>query len=388
LLVVLIVGFACKATDVMPSSPPSPPPPPPNHAPVAVAGGPYTTTSGTISVDGSQSSDSDVGDVLTYQWNFGDGTSGDSVKMSHTYPSNGNYNISLVVTDSKGAKDTATTTAGVTMEQAVVLIGAGNIASCGTNTDDLTAQIIDTIPGAVFTTGDNVFEKGTDSEYVNCYAPSWGRFLSRTHPTLGNHDYSMGNADGSFEYFGDRVGPANLGYYSYDVGSWHVIVLNDKGDTDPNNKGIDATQMAWLQADLDAHRNSQCTIAMFHIALFISSNTRGWTENPAHKPIWDALYAAGVDIVLNGQQHNYERFEPMTPDGTVDQANGITEFNVGTGGFGLDDFKVIHPHSATRAAVYGVLKLTLKTNRYDWQFIPAAGGRFTDSGSGNCHGRP
>jgi len=383
----VLIGFACKpSTEIQSPAPPSPPPP--DHAPVAVAGGPYNSATGTISVDGSQSSDPDAGDVLTFRWNFGDGTTGDSVKMSHTYQNDGNYNVSLIVTDNKGAKDTASTTAGIAIEHGAVLIGAGNIATCGTTNDDKTAQIIDALPNAaVFTTGDNVFEHGNDSEYVSCYGPSWGRFLSRTHPTLGNHDYDNGSSDGagSFQYFGDRI-PAGTGYYSYDVGTWHVIVLNDKGGTDPNNPGLDQAQMAWLQSDLDQHQNQKCTIAMWHVPLFQSSNTPNWTVNPGHKPIWDMLYAAGVEIVLNGQQHNYERFAPMTPAGDVDSTNGIREFNVGTGGESVDNFTVaIHPHSEVRAAAFGVLKLSLKPDSYDWQFVPIDGATFSDSGSGTCH---
>jgi hypothetical protein len=233
----------------------------------------------------------------------------------------------------------------------------------------------------VFTLGDNVFEKGTDSEYVNCYAPTWGKYLSRTHPTLGNHDYETGNADGSFDYFGDRLGPRGLGYYSYDVGAWHIIVLNDKGGPD-----LDPTQTAWLQADLSAHASQRCTLAMFHVPLFVSSNLPNWTVNPKHKPMWEILYNAGVDVVLNAQQHNYERFAPMNPDGDLDPTAGIREFNVGTGGEGVDTFIVaIHPHSEVRSGTFGVLKLTLQSSGYDWVFIPAAGSSFTDSGSGSCH---
>lgn len=388
-LVLCCIACAACRTGITPPSvppPPPPPPPPPNHPPVAVAGGPYNSTTGVITVDGSQSSDPD-GNPITFKWDFGDGTSGDSPKMTHTYQTSGNYNVALVVTDSKGAKDTAATSAGIVIESAAILIGAGNVATCGTNNDEKTAHIIDSIGGTVFTLGDNVFERGSDSEYQTCYAPTWGRFLSRTHPTLGNHDYANGSSDasGSFDYFGDRLGTRGLGYYSYDVGTWHVIVLNDKGDTDPQQRGIDAVQMQWLSADLDAHP-SACTLAMWHVGLFISSNVAGWTVNSEHKPIWDLLYAKGVDVVLNGQQHNYERFAPMAPDGTIDTARGIRQFNVGTGGESVDNFTVaIHPNSVMRAAAFGVLKLTLKTNSYNWEFVPIAGATFTDSGSGTCH---
>lgn len=378
LVVLCVVGVACRNS----VTPPSSPPPPTNHPPVAVAGGPYNSTSGVINVDGSQSSDPD-GNPITFRWDFGDGASGESAKMTHTYQTSGNYNVSLVVTDSKGAKDTATTVAGIALEQTFVLVGAGNIAS-GNSMDASTAALLDHIDGEVFTTGDNAFPDGSDSAYAKYYANTWGRHLSRTHPVLGNHDYVDANAKGSFDYFGNRLGTG--GYYSYDVGTWHVIVLNDKGQTDPNMRGIDSVQMQWLRDDLDAHKSQRCTIAMWHIPLFVSSNTPGWTVSPTRQPLWEILYAAGVDIALNGQQHNYERFAPMTPNGDVDATAGIREFNVGTGGEGVEDFTVsIHPHSEVRAAVYGVLKLTLKTTSYDWEFVPVAGSTFTDSGSGSCH---
>jgi len=382
------MALACRPTTGIQSPPPPPPvappppPPPPNHAPVAVIGGPYTTSDGVVHVDGSQSSDPD-NDALTFRWDFGDGTSGDSMKMSHTYASNGTYNISLVVSDAKGAKDTATTTASVALEQAAILVGAGNIATCGSPNDVATAQLIDQLPpdATVFTLGDNAFPNGTLDDYTNCYGPSWGRFLSRTHATLGNHEYQTGTAKGSFDYFGDHVGPRDKGYYSYDLdgGAWHVIVLNDRG-----GNAIDANQMSWLAADLQANA-APCTIAMWHVPLFLSSNTPGWTVNPDHKPIWDLLYAAGAEIVLNGQQHDYERFAPMRPDGSVDSTRGIREFSVGTGGESVENFTTMHPNSQTHAAVFGVLKLTLRHNSFDWQFIPVAGSTYSDAGTGTCH---
>lgn len=376
LLLLGVIGVACKPA----VEPVSPPPPPPNHPPVAEIGGPYTSETGDVTFDGSQSSDSD-GDALTFAWTFGDGANGTGSTVTHTYAADGNYDVALVVTDTKHASSPlATTTATVAL--AKVLVGAGNVADCGMSNDEKTSVLLDNIAGTVFTLGDNVFERGTDSEYTDCYAPSWGRHLSRTRPTLGNHDYEDpdGDAKGSFDYFGDRLGARGLGYYSYDLGTWHIIVLNDKGGA-----SIDATQTAWLLGDLDAHKTAQCTIAMWHVPLFLSSNTPNWTVNPDHKPLWDILYAAGVDIVLNGQQHNYERFAPMDPDGNPTDT-GIRQFSVGTGGTALDNFTVsIHPHSEIRSATYGVLKLTLKRSSYDWQFIPIAGATFTDSGSGSCH---
>lgn len=372
-------AVACKS-DITPPPPPAPPPPPPppNHAPVAVVGGPYESDSGSVSFDGSASSDSD-GDALTFAWQFGDGGTSAEVKPTHSYAGDGEFNVSLTVTDSKGLASTPSTTTARIAPPAPVLVGAGNIATCGSSNDQATAALIDVLPDAkVFTLGDNVFPRSTPENYTNCYQPAWGRFLDRTRAVLGNHEYE-GDPDATFDYFGDRAGPRGLGYYSYDLGAWHIVVLNDRGSS-----SIDTDQLNWLVADLAAN-TKQCTLAMWHVPLFLSSHTPGWNTNPEHKPIWDALYNAGADVVLNGQQHNYERFAPMTPSGTVDSARGVREFNVGTGGESVDNFEVIHPNSEVRTATFGVLKLTLKSSGYDWQFIPVAGQSFTDSGSGSCH---
>jgi len=384
LLLIGIFGLACRQPGGIASPPPpqSPPPPPP-PLPTAVIGGPYTSATGAVDFDGSASTDPG-GLALTYSWNFGDSTKGSGARPSHTYPNDGTFTVSLVVTNSKSISSApATTTAAVA--RGVLFVGAGNIATCGMTKDEATAALIDALPTAhVFTTGDNAFPNGSDAAYTNCYAPSWGRFLDRTRPVLGNHDYDTLNARGAFDYFGARLGPPGLGYYSYDLGTWHIIVLNDHG-SDSLFLDPATPQGQWLTADLAAHTNL-CTIAMWHVPLFNSSNVPGWTTSPQHKPIWDTLYPAGVDIVINGQQHNYERFKPMTPGGDVDTARGIREFNVGTGGSSVEDFTVsIHPNSETRAAVYGVLQLTLKATGYDWKFLPIPGSNYSDSGSGTCH---
>ena len=266
-----------------------------------------------------------------------------------------------------------------------ILVGAANIATCGMTNDEATADLLDGIPGTVVALGDNAFPRGRLVDYQNCYGPSWGRFLDRTRAVIGNHEYdSSSTAEGAFDYYGDRAGPRGLGYYSFNLGDWHVVVLNDNARFVPFGAG--SAQDQWLVNDLAANSKA-CTLAMWHVPLFLSSNDPGYTSNPTRKILWDRLYAAGADVVLNGHQHHYEVMAPMRPDGTRDDSTGIRQFNVGTGGESVALPTVsIHPNSVVRAAVFGVLKLTLKTGGYDWQFVPVAGESFNDSGSGRCSG--
>lgn len=275
-------------------------------------------------------------------------------------------------------------------ETAQVFSGASNIASCGSLKDEETATLLDALPGTVFALGDNAYLDGSAAAYANCYTPSWGRHLARTWAVLGNHEYDTGTADASYDYFGSRAGPRGLGYYSFDLGAWHIIVLNDAGEYSPTNLrsawNEGSAQEQWLRADLAANAKN-CIAALWHVPAFLSSNTPGYIKEPEKKILWDILYSAGADLVINGQQHHYERMAPMNPAGDRDDASGIRQFIVGTGGGHgvLMPDAAVHPNSESRAAAIGVLSLNLWNNRYDWRFIPVPGEPFTDSGSATCH---
>jgi acid phosphatase type 7 len=259
-----------------------------------------------------------------------------------------------------------------------VFIGAGDIATCPGNFDEQTAAIIDTIEGTVFVLGDNVYDSGTPDEYDDCYNGSWGRFKSRTRPVPGNHDYMTAFAAGYFDYFGSRAGDQDKGYYSFDLGGWHIIALN-------SNIGMSAgsAQVAWLKDDL-AKSTKLCTLAMWHHPRFSSGRHGSW-GSPA--PLWDALYAAGAEIVLVAHDHLYERFAPQTPSAAADPQYGIRQFVVGTGGSSNYEVVSVAPNSEVRKSNNpGVLKLVLKADSYTWEFISVAGKTFTDSGEGTCHG--
>jgi len=255
-----------------------------------------------------------------------------------------------------------------------VFVGAGDIAGCWFNAAERTAQLLDTIPGTVFTAGDNVYDSGTAREFRDCYELTWGRHKSRTRPTPGNHDYLTKNAAPYYEYFGASAGPSGRGYYSYELGSWHIIALNSNIDA-----GEGSTQMEWLRRDLltDKHK---CTLAYWHHPRF-SSGPHG--SDAMTQPIWQALYDYGADIVLSGHDHDYERFAPQDPAGNADPVHGIREFVVGTGG--RSHYPVCQTNSeVSDANTYGVLKLSLHPSGYDWQFLPVVGSTFADAGSSTC----
>jgi PKD repeat protein len=356
-----------------------------NRPPVAHPGGPYAAAIGdTVHFDGSKSFDPDSNTPLTYAWTFGDGSTGTGVTPTHVYAAAGTDSVVLSVTDARGAaSQPSTTTVSVTgpADSGVVLIVAGNIVSCGTEERaEAMVGVVRGIPGTVLTLGDNVFPDAT--YYQSCYDPTWGQVKVRTWATLGNHEYQSGSADGAFNYFGARAGPRGQGYYSFDLGAWHIIVLNSNVSFVPNRAG--SAQDTWLQNDLAAN-TKKCTLATFHQPRFFSSDTPGWTTDASVEPFWNRLYAANADLVLNGQQHQYERLAPMAPDGALDPVRGLRSIDVGTGGESTALPVAIHPNSEVISDAFGVLKLTLYADHYTWEFVPLPGETFRDQGSGTCH---
>ncbi|NND13370.1 MAG: tandem-95 repeat protein [Acidimicrobiia bacterium] len=286
------------------------------------------------------------------------------------------------ICDPLGLCDTASVT--ITVDPpgtgSAVFVGAGDIATCSSNADEETAQLLDNIAGTVYTIGDNAYPNGTAAEYSNCYDPTWGRHKSRTYPVIGDNEYNLSpTAAPYFNYFGPVAGDPDKGYYSYDVGTWHIIALNSNC-SEVGGCGPNSPQGQWLQADLVANPNA-CILALHHDPLFSS---KGGDADMVD--FWDQLYAAGADIVLSGHSHNYERFAQQTPGGSADPGRGIRQFVVGTGGTSLSSFDgIIAPNSEVREDnTHGVLKLTLHPTGYDWEFVPVAGESFTDSGSTNC----
>jgi len=275
-------------------------------------------------------------------------------------PSNGNFNAGLGVSDSCRQKYTSD-----------LLVNNGL--------------------AAVADLGDNQYYCGALDAYNRSYDLSWGRVKSITRPSLGNHDYltsgaagcttANAGAAGYFDYFGAAAGTRGKGYYSYNVGTWHIIVLNSNcGDVG----GCSSTspQGQWLKNDL-ATNPAKCTMAYWHIPLFSS----GGRPASNSKSFWDALYAADADVIMDGHDHIYERFAPQTPAGALDPARGIRQFTAGTGGANHTTITSVAPNSEVRNAdTYGVLKLTLHAGSYDWAFEPEAGGSFRDTGTASCHG--
>jgi hypothetical protein len=263
-----------------------------------------------------------------------------------------------------------------------VLVGAGDIADCDALSPAAkTANLLDRIPGTVFTLGDNAYESGTPRDFADCYGPTWGRHKARTKPVVGNHEYRTAYANGYYDYFGAAAGDPTKGYYSYDLGTWHVIVVNSNCAEVAGCKA-GSPQERWVRADLAAHP-APCTIAMWHHPRY-SSGEHG--DDKSMHDIWQALYDGGADVVLSGHDHDYERFAPQDANSKADPDRGIRQFVVGTGG--RDLYRWEHKDVGSEVKnnhTFGVLKLTLHPDGYDWEFIPVEGESFRDEGSAKCH---
>jgi acid phosphatase type 7 len=258
-----------------------------------------------------------------------------------------------------------------------VFVGAGDIASSGSG-DSATAALLDKIAGTVFTIGDNAYNNGTTTEFNNYYQPTWGRHKARTRPAPGNHDYNTSGASGYYSYFGSLAGPAGQGYYSYNVGTWHIVSLNSNISMSGGS-----AQERWLRSDLAANPKP-CTLAYWHHPLFSSGATHA--PSTSTRPLYQALYDYNADVVLFGHNHQYERFAPQNPSGGHDAARGLRSFVAGMGGVDHYSFGTIQANSEARNSdTFGLLKFTLHANSYDWQFVPEGGKTYNDSGTGSCH---
>jgi hypothetical protein len=268
------------------------------------------------------------------------------------------------------------------------MLTAGDIGGCEPGNDAAgTAAILRAHPqGTVQTLGDNVYGNdlyadGTLADFQNCYGPNWGSEKARTRPAVGNHEYNDPHAAGYFAYFGSAAGNPSEGWYSYDLGAWHVVVLNSNC-SQVGGCFAGSDQEKWLKADLLAHP-AQCTAAVWHHPRFTSDAFTGLATNTG--PLWTALYNAHAELILNGHAHEYERFGPQNPSGAADAASGIVEIVAGMGGESHSSFGTPLANSSVRDNThYGVLQLTLHQASWSWSFLAVGGGSPLDSGTAGC----
>lgn len=264
---------------------------------------------------------------------------------------------------------------------APVVLAVGDIASCGTDRDEATAALLE--PAAtILALGDLVHDKGSAQEFADCYQPGWGPYKAFTRPTPGDREYLEPSARAYFDAFGGAAGSPQEGWYSFEVGSWHVIALNSNCDFIGGCRA-GSPQEQWMLRDLATHP-TRCTLAYWHHPRFSSTSPQGGSVQL--QALWDGLFRAGVDVMLAGHEHNYERFAALNDRGQPDPDRGIRQFVVGTGGFGLSAFGRQATGSEVRDnTTFGVLRLELGDGTYNWQFLAVDGRRVVDSGSDRCH---
>jgi hypothetical protein len=261
-----------------------------------------------------------------------------------------------------------------------VVYAAGDIADCP-NTIPAVPALVRGSRSLVLALGDIVYPRGALRGFNNCFDPVWGYLKARIRPVPGNHDYETRRAAGYYTYFGALAGNRSQGFYSFDLGWWHIVAINSNCQFIGGCRE-GSPQIQWLEADLAAHP-AACTLAYWHHPRFSSGDgaSRGRTTSP-----WQALYAAGADVIVNGHDHDYERFAPQDPAGHVDADRGMREFVVGAGGANLTGrLRVARNSEIWTSQWHGLLELTLRQGRYDWRFIAAETGAVIDRGSGTCH---
>ena len=261
-------------------------------------------------------------------------------------------------------------TSGSPQPEPEVLLAVGDIGSCDGRADDAVADLASRLPGTIALMGDIAYENGSHQQFAQCFDPAWGPMLERLRPTLGNHELRTEGADGYFDYFGAAAGEPGQGWYSYDLGAWHVVALNSNCEFVSCSAG--SAQVSWLRADLADHP-SDCLLAYWHHPRW-SSGKHG--NQPQVQDFWQVLADAGADVILNGHDHTYERV----------LHDGIRQFIVGTGGRSLYPFEKapLAETEARWADGYGLLWLSLGPGTYDWEYLALGRSGFEDSGSGTC----
>jgi hypothetical protein len=266
---------------------------------------------------------------------------------------------------------------------AVSIVAAGDIADCrkarpADSGAARTAALVNDDDALVLTVGDNTYPVGAPAEFSGCFEPTWGRFGDRLRPSPGNHDYQTPGAAGYYAYFGERAGPQRRGYYSLDLGQWHVVSLNSNVDA---RRG--SAQLDWLRDDLQ-RATAACTLAVWHHPVF-TSGPHG--NDPRMTDALAALHGARADVLLVAHDHVYERLMPHDAAGAPDAGRGVRAFTIGTGGAVLYEFKTVHPLSEARdASIHGILRLTLGAGRYRWAFV-GIDGRVRDAGEDVCRAK-
>jgi len=329
--------------------------------------------------------DGDLSAAITWTSSL-DGVIGLGASFSRDDLSVGLHQLTASVVDSDGAP--AQSARQFTIFDATnQVLAAGNVGYCPRTDDEATGVLLGTLPGRILALGDLAYPDGTATDFANCFHPAWGMHKARIHPVSGNHEWSEPNAQPYFDYFGPAAGTPGEGWYSFDVGNWHLVVLNGDCNELPGGCAPSTTQGQWLQADLAAN-SKPCTLVANHFPLFNSIFDNGIDETQLD--FWDIYYEHGVDVVLSAHAHNYERYARQNPAGGAEPTRGIREFVVGTGGRGLSDPLVNLPNREVQQSDdFGVLRLAFGETSYSWQFHPVAGGSFTDTGSEECvYGAP